>query len=162
MRFCDALQHEDPVNAIFSSALKVAFDANNAATEHIDRLSPEARLVYLVCCLDGEIHNGGFCQFFFNSLGDHWAELLSHLDTIGAVISKGLLTEAIAIFPHSAPPRNREERIEQLDTLDDSKVDVLLSALDEHFWKYEDDLAHRLSEFVVRHPNATIAVSDGL
>jgi hypothetical protein len=69
MRFSDVLQREDPAYAIFTSALETVFDADDAVTEHIDRLSAEARLVYLVWCLDGEIHNVGFDQFFYNSLG---------------------------------------------------------------------------------------------
>lgn len=158
MRFSDVLQQEDPAYAIFASALETAFDANDAVTEHIDRLSSEARLVYLVWCLDGEIHNGGFDQFFYNSLGDHWPELLSHLDTIGAANSKRLLAQAVSIFPDSAPSTNREERFEQLKRLDEAEVDALLSDLDEEFWRYEDDIAQRVNDFVMKHPNATIAV----
>jgi len=158
MRFSDVLDQEEPAYAVFKSALKIAFDSNDAVTEHIDRLSPEARLVYLVWCLDGEIHNGGFDQFFYNSLGDHWSELLGHLDTIGAVISKKLLTKAVSIFPNSAPSSNRQERFEQLDRLDDDEVEALLSDLDEEFWSYEDDLAQRVDDFVRKHPDASIAV----
>lgn len=161
MHFSDVLEQQDPAYAIFTSALKIAYDADDAVTEHIDRLSPEARLVYLVWSLDGEVHNGGFDQFFYNSLGDHWEELLSHLDTIGAVTSKRLLTQAISIFPDSTPAKSREERVKQLKSLDDTEVEALLSDLDEQFWKYEDNLAHRVSEFVSKHPNATIAESGG-
>lgn len=158
MRFSDVLQQQDPAYAIFTSALETVFDDDDAETEHIDRLSPEARLVYLVWCLDGEIHNGGFDQFFYNSLGDHWSELLSHLNTIGAVTTKRLLTHAISIFPSSAPSTNREERFEQLNRLDDGEVETLFSDLDEEFWRYEDDLAQRVSDFVMKHPSATITV----
>lgn len=158
MRFSDVLQQQDPAYAIFTSALETVFDADDAETEHIGRLSPEARLVYLVWCLDGEIHNGGFDQFFYNSFGDHWSDLLIHLDTIGAVTTKSLLTQAISIFPSSAPSTNREERFEQLKRLDDGEVEALLSGLDEEFWRYEDDLAQRVSDFVMKHPNATITV----
>jgi hypothetical protein len=156
MRFSDVPQQEDPAYAIFTSALKTGFDPDDPVNEHIDRLSPEARLVYLVWCLDGEIHNGNFDQFFYNSLGDHWSDLLIHLDTIGAVTTKRLLTQAISIFPHSVPSTNRQERIEQLNRLDDAEVEALLSGLDEEFWRYEDDLAQRVSDFVMSHPNATI------
>lgn len=159
MRFSDALQQEDPAYAIVTSCLEIAFDANNALTEHIDRLSSEARLVYLVWSLDGEIHNGGFHQFFCNSLGDHWPELLRHLDTIGAANSRRLLAQALSIFPDSAPSTNRHERFEQLERLDEAKVDALLSELDKEFWRYEDNIAQRINDFVMKHPNATIAIS---
>jgi hypothetical protein len=158
MRFSDFLQQGDPASAICTSASKIVFDTNDAETEHLDRLSPEARLVYLVWCLDGEIHNGGFDQFFYNSLGDHWSELLSHLDTIGAVNSKRLLAKAVSIFPDAAPSTNRQERFEQLNRVQDDEVDALLSDLDKEFWRYEDDLAQLVNDFVMKHPNVTIAV----
>lgn len=159
LRFSDFLQQPEPAYAIFTSALAAAFDANDAVTEHIERLSPEARLVYLVWCLDGEIHNGGFDQFLYNSLCDHWSELLSHLDTIGAVISKRLLAQAVSIFPDSTPSTNRQERLEQLKRLSAAEVEALLSHLDEEFWKYKDDLAQRVNDFVMQHPNATITLA---
>lgn len=45
-----------------TSALGIAFDANDSVTEYIDRLS-SARQVYLAWRLDGEVHNGGLDQF---------------------------------------------------------------------------------------------------
>jgi hypothetical protein len=71
-----------------------------------------------------------------------------------------LLTQAISIFPESAPSANRQERLEQLNRLDEAEVEALLSGLDEEFWRYEDDLAQRLSDFVMKHPNATIIAGD--
>lgn len=160
MRFSDVFQQEDPAYAIFTSALDIVFDSNDAVTEHIDRLSAEARLVYLVWCLDGEIHNGGFNQFFYNSLGNHWAELLDHLGVIGAVTSKRLLHQAISIFPDSAPAQDREERFKQFKRMDDAEVEALLSDLNKQFWAYDDNLAYKVNDFVMKHPNATIAASE--
>jgi hypothetical protein len=70
-----------------------------------------------------------------------------------------LLTQANSIFPDSAPAKSRDEQAKQLKRLDDAKVEALLSDLDKQFWKYEDNLVHRVSEFVSKYPNATIAVS---
>ncbi|MGU5551610.1 DMP19 family protein [Aeromonas hydrophila] len=42
-------------------------------------MNPEAQLVYLLWYFYGEVHNGGFDQLFFNSLGDHCLEILAGL-----------------------------------------------------------------------------------
>lgn len=161
MRFSDVLEYEDPACAIFTSALEVVFDVNDGATEHIERLSLEARLVYLVWCLDGEIHNGGFDQFFYSSLGNYSIELLGHLETIGAVKSRELLSRAISLFPDSRPAKDQEARFKQLKELETPEIQILLSDLDQQFWKYEDNLACRVNEFVRQHPTATIANENG-
>lgn len=159
MRFSDFFQQEEAAYAVFTSALEIVFDADDAVTEHIDRLSIEARLVYLVWCLDGEIHNGGFDQFFYNSLGNYSLELLDHLETVGAVKSRELLSRAIALFPDSTPATDRDVRFEQLKNLDSSEFQDLLSDLDKQFWAYEDNLASRVEEFVRARPGAKIAVN---
>jgi ElaB/YqjD/DUF883 family membrane-anchored ribosome-binding protein len=161
MRFSDVLQQKEPAYAVFTSAMKIVFDADDAVTEHIERLSVEARLVYLVWCLDGEIHNGGFDQFFYNSLGNYSMELLDHLKTISAAKSWKLLSHAVSLFPDSAPAQNREVRWEQLKKLDNTEFQARLSDLDEKFWKYEDNLASRVDEFVRKNPDATVAAASG-
>lgn len=47
MNFASALQQEEPACEIFRAALDTVFDKGGGCTGHIDRLSKEARLVYL-------------------------------------------------------------------------------------------------------------------
>lgn len=159
MRFSEFFHQEEAAYAVFTSAMEIVFDADDAVTEHIDRLSTEARLVYLVWCLDGEIHNGGFDQFFYNSLGNYSLELLDHLETVGAVKSRELLSRAIALFPGATPATDRETRFEQLKNLDSPEFQAFLSDLDEQFWEYQDNLGSRVEAFVRAHPGAKIAVN---
>lgn len=141
MQFSEAVMLEGPGFAIFTAALNTVFDADDGMTEHIERLTAEARLVYLVWCFDGEIHNGGFDQFFHNAPGGYATELLTQLATLGAGISHDLLTRAMALFPEAAPARDRAVRVKQLERLAQPQSPDARqpwAALDQQFWKYED------------------------
>ena len=155
--FADAVALDEPAYAVFKAALDVVFDKGDGVTEHIDRLSPEARLVYLLWCLDGEIHNGGFDQLFTNSLGNHCVEILGHLEAIGASKSHDLLSKAVSWFPNSLPSSDRQIRWSQLGTFSDTpEYEAEMDRLDEEFYKYEDNLGSLLSAYVAQHPNASI------
>jgi hypothetical protein len=69
-------------------------------------LSQPERIAILVASFDAEIANGGFHQFFTNSIGDFWPEILQVFEVIGATNTTQLLTDALAIFPNSMPSRN--------------------------------------------------------
>ncbi len=112
-QFSHYIDKDDPANEIFSIALDTVYDEGDGVTEHIERLSTEARLVYLLWCFDGEIHNGGFDQMMINSLGNHTFEILDHLSEVGATVSHSLLMEAISWFPNAKPDKDRMLRWKQ-------------------------------------------------
>ena len=160
MRFSDALDEDEPAYEIFMAAMDTVFDEGDGITEYIDRLSREARLVYLLWSFEGEIHNGGFDQLFVNSLGNHCHEILDHLKEVGAARSHALLLRAMSWFPGSSPARDRAERGTQLDAFsEDPRYEAEMDRLNAEFYKYEDDLAALLNSYVGRHPDATVEVS---
>jgi len=149
VKFKDFSNADEPALEIFNVCLDTVFDEGDGNTEHLDRIGPEARLVYLLWCFDGEVHNGGFDQLFFNSLGDHCFEILEGLRKVGAPISAQLLEQAMAWFPDSKPSSDREERWQQLEPFeDDEKYEAQLGELDDKFYKYEDNLAELLHKYV--------------
>lgn len=157
MRFSDALKKDDPAYEVFIAANATVFDKGDGVTEHIDRLSQEARLVYLLWCLDGEMHNGGFDQLFTNSLGNHSVEILRHLEVVGAANSYRLLARAISWFPDSSPSRNRAERWSQHELFaDNPEYRADIDRLDAEFYEYKDNLASLVNAYVGQHPDASI------
>src|SRR5688500_7593026 len=60
---------------------RVFIDANGSGYAS---LTPEEKAVWVANVFIGEIHNGGFHQFFSNSSGDHAGELPSVLRALGA------------------------------------------------------------------------------
>lgn len=157
MRFADAAELDEPAYAVFKAALGVVFDKGDGVTEHIDRLSPEARRVYLLWCFDGEIHNGGFDQLFTNSLGNHCVEILGHLQAIGASKSHDLLSKAVAWFPDASPSSHRRVRWSQHQAFSGTpEYEAEMDRLDAEFYRYEDNLGSRLNAYVAEHPTASI------
>jgi hypothetical protein len=157
--FADALKlkEDNPANVVFMVALNTVYDKGDNVTEHIHRLSLEARLVYLLCCFNGEIHNGGFDQLFTNSLGKHCIEILAHLESVGACKSHALLTRAIAWFPDALPSKDRMTRWLQYESFSEKpEYKAEMEYLDAEFYKDEDLLVSRINAYVARHPTASI------
>jgi Domain of unknown function (DUF4375) len=154
--FADALRDQDPLNALYMAAIEVVFDEADPG-EHLNRLSPEARKVYLLYSLDGEIHNGGFEQLFVNSLGDHWSELQKILSEFDAVRSHQLLNKALRWFPDSRPSEDRGVRLEQLESMEDQPgFQKALHELSVEFWECEDAISDKLLAFIAARPDARL------
>ena len=155
--FADLHGEDDPAYEVFRLALAAVFDRGDGTTEHIERLTPEARLVYLLWCFDGEIHNGGFDHLFTNSLGDYCKEILLELQLVGAVEAFVLLEQAISWFPQGSPSTDRKTRWKQHDTFsEDPNYDVAIDKLSEKFYEYNDNLASLINAYVNANPEAAI------
>ena len=75
------------------------------------------RTVVCVWGACGEIDNGGFEQFFFNTSGDWSLDTPAALRRIGALSLARLVDEAIGEFPPPGPSTDLEVRRQQLDVL---------------------------------------------
>ena len=157
MRFEEFLKEEDPAYAIFDKCIDIVFEGSDGNTEIVDRISNEAKVVYLLCSFEGEIYNGGFDQFFFNSISDHSAEILNCLGIVGANKTKKLLEEAVSWFPNSMPSPDREERWKQLEEVENhEKYESEVDWLDTQFYKNEDNLSELINDYVKNNTEAQI------
>jgi len=155
--FSDFADNEEPAFGVFNTCHKIVFAGSDGNTEYLERLGPEARLVYLLWCFDGEVHNGGFDQLFFNSLGDHCFEILEGLQKLKATNSSALLKKAMRWFPGSQPSIDRKVRWKQLEPYEgDEKYEASLNELDTEFYKYEDNLAELLHNYVRANKGAPL------
>ena len=130
------------------------YQVNGAA---LKTLTKEARRVYLLSMFIGEMNNGGFDQFFFNSLGDLAPEILIELEAIGAMNSHRLLTQAMQIFGDTPYPRDRLLRQDKFLAFTDMPGNSeKLHELDKIFYRWEDDIDSRLDTFVTENPKLKI------
>ncbi len=144
----DVLAEEDPTT--FSIALSdlvfPRYDRDGFAA-----LTPAEQVAHCVDWLEREVNNGGFDQFFWNSAGDHAAETVAALETIGAAQFAAMVREAIACFPGGVVPSDRDQRTDVvMPALPQSTRDTW-SALDGRFYEYPEDLAALLRAHVVAH-----------
>jgi len=162
MQFQHYVGLEDPAYEIFRVALDIVYDKGDGRNEHIERLSKECRLVYLLWCFNGEIYNGGFDQLFTNSLGNHCMEIMQGLDVVGAKISYNLLGKALSWFPNSSPSSDRRERWAQHELFSEQQAyQTDIDRLDKEFYKDEDKLTEIICDYVMHHGSAFITGSDG-
>lgn len=118
-----------------------------------EKLSPPEKVFQCVCGLEAEVNNGGVNQFYFNSAGDHAAETVKALETIGANHSADLVRQANALFGEAGPSPDRNTRQKQLDALGDAKT-KRMDEIEAAFMKYEDKLGQMLEAYVSKNREA--------
>lgn len=106
------------------------------------------RYVALILDLEGQVNNGGFDQYYFNSYGDNAAEAVMALRAIGANSVAKMLVESFSVFPSSKPSPDRWVRQAQLEKIGESG-DEKLSNLDDQFYEYPDNLNALLSAYII-------------
>ena len=104
-----------------------------SALKHgLSGLSPQDQTLFLVWSATAEFDNGGFAQFFFNSVGEYAEATIAALKRIGADQVAELLQDAVGLFPGGAVPTDIDERNEALSELPD-EVAQHLEELDDRF-----------------------------
>ena len=83
------------------------------------------RMVFAFTWLAREARNGGFHQFFFNSAGDYWKDVLDGLTAIGDEDGLARYRQVLSIFPDSMPSVHRLTRLEQLEKLEEEKQETV-------------------------------------
>lgn len=76
-----------------------------------DSLTKEEKIYFSVNIFDRELYNGGMDQFFWNSSGNFYAEVIEGLQILNAENSLSLLKQSAKIlFGEINPPRDRSLR----------------------------------------------------
>jgi hypothetical protein len=117
-----------------------------------ESLSHPEKVLHHIYWLESEVNNGGFDQFFINSSGDYALDTPSALDEIGAHHTANLVKRAIYLFPGGLASRNREQRIEQLDSMDETIRDKF-GDFDSEFFEYRDPLEELQVKYMVANKN---------
>jgi hypothetical protein len=87
------------------------------AAELQARMTPVQMALWAIANADGQICNGGFSQFFYNSYGELAHEALDGFELLGLTEFADILREAYAVFPGQRIPRDRDERVALLEAM---------------------------------------------
>ena len=115
-----------------------------------DRMTEPQQFLHAVYGLEGEVNNGGFSQYFFNSAGDFWRTALAGLRAMNVNTTFELLQKAVDFFGPDGPSADRDERQEQLSKIIDER-EADLHALDDEFFKDEDQRYVRLLLYAAKN-----------
>jgi len=97
--------------------------------DDMDKLTEQQKQFYYNQCLEREVNNGGFNQYFFNLSGDFAHKTVQSLQTIGANKTSEILQKAIDQFPNSIVPEDRAERQLILEQIQET-ADLIWEELD--------------------------------
>ena len=113
-------------------------------------LSPEEKTVYVVDSFQSEVNNGGFSQYLYNGSGALAGELLSSLAAIGADCTAEIYRDVLSLLPPELPADEllRNELLDEVITAD---ISAVMSAADDRFYTYPDDLEELLYRFIMNH-----------
>ena len=115
-------------------------------------LTEQQKQFYYNQCLEREINNGGFSQYFYNSSGGFAHQTVHSLQTIGANVTAEILQKAIDQFPNKKVPQDRAERQDILEQIRDT-AELIWEELDKKFFEYQDDLNTLNLNFVRQNKN---------
>ena len=113
----------------------------------LEKLTEPQKTFYFNQLLEKEVNNGGFNQYFYNSSGNFAHETITSLRQINANKTADILQLAIDQFPNAIVPKDRLERQQVLQSIEE-KAGEVWERLDQLFYKYEDNLYELSIEFV--------------
>lgn len=113
-------------------------------------LSPAEKAVYVVDTFQSEVNNGGFSQYLYNGSGALAGELLASLTAIGADCAAAIYRDVLSLLPPELPADEflRNELLDEVITAD---ISAAMSAADDRFYTYPDDLEALLYRFIMNH-----------
>jgi len=137
-------EQDDPVRALWLSLVRRVGQGDGYSG-----LTLPERRYFAVGLLDGEVNNGGFDQYFYNSSSDYYLDAVAGLEELGATKSLELLLRAKQIvFGFRDVPTYTAQR--RQTTTSDSQLSRL-DPLDRQFWADPDGLVERVEAFLHEH-----------
>jgi len=118
--------------------------------ENMAVLTTEEQVFYICNVLEGEVNNGGFSQYLYNSSGNNAYLVAACMDAIGAHRTAEICHRAVTAF-NQPIPQDRDERQEFLDKYLTDEIDEVLSQCDSMFYQYEDNLELLAYSYIQRH-----------
>ncbi len=141
-----ALQLETETDIILRIG-EIIWKKTEKGDDNFSNLTEAEKVFVYVDMLEGQVNNGGFDQFFFNSSGDYTHEILNAYVTIKAHKTADLIEIAIKAFPVSPVPKDTEIRREIMQNLDE-RTSNIWDDLDNKFYEYEENIAGLLIDYI--------------
>lgn len=134
---------------IYSKLLERVHQLSKYGME-LSKLSYVQRVVLYVSNLLGEVNNGGFNQFYFNTSGNYAHETHEALVFISAHKTADILEQANELWPAKKVPRDREKRIQTLHKIEEnpSEINKKWDELSQLIWLNEEPVQKLLIEYV--------------
>ncbi len=117
--------------------------------DNVERLSQAEKVLYFVVQLEGEVNNGGFSQFSYNSSGNFANETPAALREIGAEKTAEICDKALSAF-EGRIPQDWNERQTMLEYALTDEVNKVLDECDDEFYICPENLDELNYQFVMK------------
>jgi len=115
-------------------------------------LSTGLRAVYTTWIVEGEVNNGGFNQYFWNTRGVFADDAVAGFKLFGANAHADLMRRAIAIRKEEAAKMAKFRERGTLEAFSESYEHTKLSKLDDEYYDLTDNLGQLRIRFIRQHP----------
>ncbi len=145
---CRTEQYDDPLDKFWRELVRRVHDTASG----FSGLSDVEKQYFAVGVLIGDVYNGGFDQYFFNSSADYYRYSLTGLEDMGAAQACALVRRAKQVLFgfRDVPSVTSRRRAFLLETQSTSR-DERLQALNDKFWEDPDGLPGRCLAFARKH-----------
>jgi hypothetical protein len=113
--------------------------------------TPGKRMLYTTSILEGEVYNGGFAQFFWNTENKFSHMPLEGLKLIGAERHADLMQRALRIYEKEAAKYFQRRRDDDMEAFYRAAENSALNALDDEFYDLTEDLSALRVKFIRDH-----------
>jgi len=147
----DWSSNQDPDGRVVDAVLD-RIGCRFSGPHNIAALSYGERMVLEVIALMGEVLNGGFHQYLWNSSGDSAEQVRSMLRDIGANHTTDMMDRISGFFPGGRIPEEREERWRLMEELETENPGVeLFVGEDRAFYQGNENLYLLLVTYIDNH-----------
>ncbi len=115
------------------------------------------RYAYLVNCYEGEINNGGFDQFYYNSIGYEVFEIQKALEYFGLKENKKIFDESIELLKQKIDLKNYYELSASRDLPTDD-LEEEFSQLDSTFYEYPENITEIVNTFLDKNRSELVTI----
>ena len=113
-----------------------------------EKLSDADKIFVSVWSLKGEVDNGGFEQWLFNTSGDWAYDTTRCLIELGATRTAELVSRVLDLFPAKGIPSEMVCRRKLMERIDKNIIEMWDEMSDE-FFKEEEDIESLLADYVL-------------
>jgi ribosomal protein L7/L12 len=126
-----------------------------------DQLNYGEKLVFEIVSMVGEVLNGGFHQYLFNSAGESAQDLKVYLKEIDATFTLELMDRVSSIFPDGVVPPDWDERNNIMMKIEEVNPEIELFLQEtREFYNSHENLDRLIIEYILSHRKDFIEPND--
>jgi len=137
----DAIPDNEIEQAIVDYAIQMVHTGDENGRTNFLAMPLGIQALYSTWLVDGEVNNGGFNQYFWNSSGAFADLAVVGFDYFGAHEHAQLLCEAIAVADAERAVREKFKRRNTMQAFSESYDETRLGALDTKYYALPDTLS---------------------